>query len=319
MAALNPRYIITVGNQMDVTIGDYLTFLRDDRSLEVFAVYVEGFKPLDGLRFMEAARQIVASGRTVILYRAGRTAEGAKASASHTASIAGDYRVTRAMCEQAGVILADTLEDFDDLVRVFARLRDREASGLRLGALSNAGFESVAMADGLGVLSLAPLSDQTKRRLHEILASNRIDSLVDVHNPLDVTPMAGDAAFEAIARALLADDTVDAAVIGCVPMTAALQTLPASETHKEDLRRTDSVVSRLARLRHESTTPFVAVVDAGSLYDEMAAELEAAAIPTFRTADRAVRMLSVFLQDRAQRLQHAVLPGHARATDPVRS
>jgi acyl-CoA synthetase (NDP forming) len=310
MAALNPRYIITVGNQMDVTIGDYLTFLKDDQSLDVFAVYVEGFKPLDGLRFMDAARQITASGRTVVLYRAGRTTEGARASASHTASIAGDYRVTRAMCEQAGVILADTLEDFDDIVRTFALLRDREATGLRLGALSNAGFEAVAMADRLGVMSLSPLTDDTRRRLREILAASRIDSLVDVHNPLDVTPMAGDAAFEAIARALLNDETVDAAVLGCVPMTAALQTLPAG-SHGEDLRRSDSVVSRLGRLRQESAKPIVAVVDAGALYDDMAAALEAASIPTFRTADRAVRMLSLFVQDRAQRLQHALLEDYA--------
>jgi acyl-CoA synthetase (NDP forming) len=311
MAGLNPRYIITVGNQMDVTIGDYLAFLKDERSIDVFAVYVEGFKPLDGLRFMEAARQVTASGRTVILYRAGRTTEGARASASHTASIAGDYRVTRAMCEQAGVVLAETLEDFDDLVRTFALLRDREASGLHIAALSNAGFESVAIADGLGSLTLAPLTAHTRKRLQEILAQSRIDSLVDVHNPLDVTPMAGDSAFEGVARTLLADETVDAAVIGCVPMTVALQTLRASEGHSEDLSRPDGVVSRLARLRRETSKPWVAVVDAGELYDPMAAALEAAAIPTFRTADRAVRMLSLFSRYKARGLQARVMSDHA--------
>ncbi len=44
---LNPKYAITVGNQLDLTIGDYLTYLKDD-DVRVFAVYVEGFKPLDG-------------------------------------------------------------------------------------------------------------------------------------------------------------------------------------------------------------------------------------------------------------------------------
>ncbi len=293
LAGINPRYVITVGNQMDVTVGDYLSFLGEDRTLQVFAVYVEGFKPLDGLRFMEAAKRIADSGRTIILYRAGRTAEGARASASHTASIAGDYRVTRAMCEQAGVILADTLEDFDDLLRVFALLRDRPAAGVRLGAVSNAGFESVAIADALCGLELVPFKATTRSRIHAVLARNRIDTLVDVHNPLDITPMAGDAAFDEIVRILLADDDVDLAVVGCVPMTSALQTLPAGP-HREDLRRADSVVARLAAVRRDSRKPWVAVVDAGSLYDPMAAALEAASIPTFRAADRAVRMLSVF-------------------------
>ena len=78
LGVVNPRYSVTLGNQMDLTIGDYLTFLKDDPDIDVFAVYVEGFRPLDGLRFLEAARAITSSGRTVILYRAGRTAAGAQ-------------------------------------------------------------------------------------------------------------------------------------------------------------------------------------------------------------------------------------------------
>ncbi|HSL21628.1 MAG TPA: acetate--CoA ligase family protein [Vicinamibacterales bacterium] len=317
LGELNPRYVISVGNQMDVTIGDYLTFLADDASIELFAVYVEGFKPLDGLRFMEAARQIVATGRPVILYRAGRTVEGARATASHTASIAGDYRVTRALCEQAGVIVAESLEDFDDLVRTFALLRDREAAGTRLGALSNAGFESVAIADSLHGLSLATLSDAGRSRIAAALSRGRIDSLVDVHNPLDVTPMAGDAVYEEIVRALLEDGRVDVGVIGCVPMTGALQTLPAGQAHAENIQRAESVVARLARVRQEISKPWVAVVDAGDLYDPMAAALERARIPTFRTADRAVRMLSFFTR-KARRLQAPAIDAHPAATRTLR-
>ena len=49
---LDPRYVVTVGNQIDLTVGDYLTYLKDDRSVEVFACYLEGFRPLDGRRFL---------------------------------------------------------------------------------------------------------------------------------------------------------------------------------------------------------------------------------------------------------------------------
>jgi acyl-CoA synthetase (NDP forming) len=303
LGRLNPRYVISAGNQMDLTIGDYLTFLKDDPTLEVFAVYVEGFKPLDGLRFLEAAQDITATGRTVILYRAGRTPAGAKATASHTASIAGDYRVTRALCRQAGVVVAETLEEFDDLVSTFALLRDREPAGRRLAAVSNAGFESVAIADTLEGFTLASFGDRTRRRLNDVFAQARIDALVDVQNPLDLTPMAGDAAYEEVVRAVLTDDAVDVGVIGCVPMTAALQTLPASAGHDEDLARAGSVVSRLAALRRELVKPWVAVVDAGSLYDPMAAALDAAGIPTFRTADRALRLLRLYCDARARSLQ----------------
>jgi len=77
LGRLDPRYVITVGNQMDLTVGDYLTYLADDPAVRVFGVYLEGFAPLDGIAFLEAAARITRSGRTVILYRAGRTSAGA--------------------------------------------------------------------------------------------------------------------------------------------------------------------------------------------------------------------------------------------------
>jgi 3-oxoacyl-ACP reductase-like protein len=40
------------------------------------------------------------------------------------------------------------------------------------------------------------------------------------------------------------------------------------------------------------------VVDAGAIYDPMARALEEAGIPTFRTADRALRLLNVYCAER---------------------
>ncbi|HSK09236.1 MAG TPA: acetate--CoA ligase family protein [Vicinamibacterales bacterium] len=294
LGALNPRYAITLGNQMDLTVGDYLTYLKDDPALEVFAVYVEGFQPLDGLAFLSAAREITESGRTVILYRAGRTAAGARASASHTASIAGDYTVTRELARAAGVVLAGSLADFEDLVRLFTFLRGKRA-GTRLGALTNAGFEAVAIADNLGALELAPFDAATTARLQGIFTQARIDSVVDVHNPIDLTPMAGDQAYDDSMRAMLDSDAIDLAIVGIVPLTGALNSLPAGPGHREDLSREDSIASRLGRLQRESTKAWVAVVDAGRLYDPLADALLRERIPTFRTADRALRLLNLFV------------------------
>ncbi len=293
LGALNPRYAITLGNQMDLTVGDYLAYLKDDPAIEVFAVYVEGFRPLDGLAFLEAARDITASGRTVILYRAGRTAAGARASASHTASIAGDYTVARELAGAAGVVLAESLSDFDELVRLFTFLRGKRA-GTRLGALTNAGFEAVAFADNLGAFDLTSFGPATTRRLHAVFTQARIDSVVDVHNPIDLTPMAGDAAYEESMRAMLEDEQVDLGVVGVVPLTGALNSLPAGPGHREDLAREDSIARRLGRIRRDSEKAWVAVVDAGRRYDPLADALLGERIPTFRTADTALRLLNVF-------------------------
>ncbi len=298
LGQLNPKYAITLGNQMDLTVGDYLAWLKDDPAIEVFAVYVEGFTRLDGLRFLEASREIVGSGRSVILYRAGRTAAGAKASASHTASIAGDYTVTRELAQAAGVVVAESLSDFDDLVSLFTHLRHKRADGTRLGAVSNAGFECVAIADSLGWLDLAAFDETTSARLQEIFRAARIDAVVDVHNPIDLTPMAGDAAYEDSLRAVMESDGIDIGIVGCVPLTVALDTLPAGPGHDNDLARADGVGLRLARLHATLDKAFVAVVDAGAVYDPFVSVLERHGIPTFRTADTALRLLNVFVASR---------------------
>ena len=298
LRAVNPKFSVTLGNQMDLTVGDYLTYLKDDDSIDVFATYVEGFRPLDGLRFLQAARDITAQGRTVILYRAGRTPAGAQASASHTASIAGDYAVMRGLCARAGVVVAESLDDFEDLVVLFSGLGRRRVTGWRLAAVSNAGFECVAIADSLGRFTLPPFGPDAVRALEAIFVRSRIDKVVDIHNPIDLTPMTGDEAYADTVRALLEDDQYDAVVVGIVPLTAALNTLLPGASHGEDLARPDGIVARLAALKHGDGKPWVAVVDAGALYDPMARALEAAGIPTFRTADRALRLLNVYCAER---------------------
>jgi len=294
LGALDPRYVVTVGNQMDLTVGDYLAYLADDAEVRVFGVYVEGFDRLDGLRFMSAASRITAEGRTVVLYRAGRTAAGATASASHTAAIAGDVTVARELARAAGVTVADTPAAFDDLVRTFVLLDGRPARGRRLGAVSNAGSECVTVADHAGSLELAAFTAETEARLDAILGPAGIVSVVDVHDPLDLTPIADAAIAEAAVRAILDADEVDVVIVGLVPLADTLHTLPPSTSHPEDLSHPDAIAGRLARLWRETTKPWVFVADAGPLYAPWVARIEAAGIPVFGTADAAARALGAW-------------------------
>jgi len=301
LRGIEPKYVIAVGNQMDLTIGDHLEHLAGDPAVDVVAVYVEGFVRLDGLRFLRAARAMADAGRSVLLYRAGRTSAGAAASASHTASIAGDAAVARALAEGAGVTVADTVAEFDDLLGLFARLHGRRAAGGRLGGVTNAGFECVAIADNLGPFELASFGSTTFGRLRDVLGARGIDSVVDIHNPLDLTPMADDAAYEAIVRAVIEDDGVDLVVVGVVPLTAELQTLAAAPDHDEDALAPAAIAARLIRLWAESTKPWVVVVDAGPRYDPLVHRLEEGGLPVFRTVDTAMRVLARWYEARRRR------------------
>jgi hypothetical protein len=164
LADRHPRYLLTVGNQTDLTVGDCVEFLADDPEIAVLGVYVEGFRPQDAVRFVAAARRVRERGGTVVLYRGGRSVTGAAASASHTASIAGDVVATRALALGAGVLVAGTVDEFDDLLRAATLLAGRTERAAT-GAISNAGTRrddrgcsAAALAASTPASALADLS-----------------------------------------------------------------------------------------------------------------------------------------------------------------
>jgi acyl-CoA synthetase (NDP forming) len=295
MPWLDPAVALSLGNQIDLTAGDLLAFLKDDPEIEVFAVYMEGFQPGDGLAFAAGVKDAVGLGKDVVFYKAGRTSEGRSATAGHTASVAGDYAVCENAIAQAGALVADNFNSFSDLLRVCLALRGKAAGGNRLAAVSNAGYESVGMADSIrcgdAELRLAAFSGPTQEAASAILAEHGLAGLVDVKNPLDTTPMASDAAYAALVEAALEDVGVDVVVAGAVPLTPAMQTLAPGEGHADSIFDSDSIAQRLPRIAAASDKPLVAVIDSGILFDPLVDVLQAGGLPVFRSADRAVRAL----------------------------
>jgi acyl-CoA synthetase (NDP forming) len=296
---LQPRYAISTGNQVDLTVGDFVRHLAGDPEVRTFAVYVEGFKPGDGLALAQAVREVVADGRDVIFYKAGRTAEGRRATAGHTASIAGDYAVCEQILRRSGALVAATFDEFLGLLAVSALAGRRNWRGRRLAALSNAGYEAVGIADNVRGdgwnLEFAPLSPATRLVIGAALTRGRAASLVDVRNPLDLTPMADDQVHEDVLRAFLGDPSVDVVLCSTVPLTASTATLPA------ELAAPGSLPNRLARLLPETSTPMVASVDSGSLYDPLADAIRAAGVPVFRSVDAALRATGRYVEAKLSR------------------
>lgn len=308
LPGVEPAYGISLGNQIDLTASDYLRYFREHGDAPFYALYIEGFLPGDGLALAEAAQDIVRRGKQVLVYKSGRSPEGRRATSSHTASVAGDYPVCRAVLEGAGVFVAENLAEFENALRVLPALAGKPALGRRVGLLSNAGFECVILADGLknGVeLELAALAGPTRARIGRVLKPLGIDRLQDIRNPLDLTPVANDAAFVACAEALIDDPSVDCAVISPVPMAAALQTLAPAGGHTEDIHSAGSIGRRLIDIFRRTSKPFVVNLDGGALYDPLAGMLEEAGLPVFRRADEAIRFLAKWtsVKRRAQELR----------------
>ena len=302
---LDPRYALSIGNQIDLTAGDLLSFLADDSGTEVFAVYVEGFRPDDGLAFATAVKRAVAQGKDVVFYKAGRTEEGRSATAGHTASVAGNYAVCENALTQAGALVAADFSEFTDYLRVTLPLRGRHAAGNRLAAISNAGFETVGMADSIrrngAELLLPAFGARTEEVLAKILSDHGLGALVDVRNPFDVTPMTNDTVFADLVAEVLADPGIDAMVVGIVPLTPALQTLPPGDAYPESIDDPDSIAQRLPRLAAATDKPVIAVVESGRLFDPLVETLHEGGLPVFRSADRAVRALCTWIDRKRKR------------------
>ncbi len=299
---LNPAYMVSMGNQTDLTLGDMVKYFKDSPAVDVIAVYAEGFNDLDGLEFCRAVREAVLAGKEVVFYKAGRTPEGKSATSGHTASLAGDYMVCESCVRQAGAIVARNFDEFQDLFSLAENLSAKKIRGNRLAAVSGAGFEAVGMADSIHSddfdLHLAKYSKSSEARIAEILKEKKLEHLVSVANPLDINPSADDETHAAVAEALLRDSGVDAVIIGLDPLSPATHTLGDTPVPAFALNDEKSVLNLIAAAAKRSEKPLVAVVDGGTLYDPLRAALMEREIPVFSLCDKAVAALALYIEAR---------------------
>ena len=299
---LNPAYMVSMGNQTDLTLGDMVKYFKDSPAVDVIAVYAEGFNDLDGLEFCKAVREAVLAGKEVVFYKAGRTPEGKNATSGHTASLAGDYMVCENCVRQAGAIVARNFTEFQDLFLLAENLSSRKIRGNRLAAVSGAGFEAVGMADSIHSddyhMLLASYGEKTREEIGEILKVKKLDGLVAVGNPLDINPSADDETHATIAEILVRDEMVDAVIIGLDPLSPAMHTLKETSVPAFSMDAEDGIVPRLTAVAAASEKPVIGVVDGGRLYDPLRDAFLAAGIPVFPVCDRAVAAVSLYIEAR---------------------
>ncbi|MBA3027304.1 MAG: hypothetical protein FP816_00595 [Desulfobacteraceae bacterium] len=99
--------VVAIGNQANITAADYLEYLGQDEDTKVIGMYLEGLK--EGRRFFQVAKKVSRT-KPIIIFKGGSSDFGARATLSHTASIAGEEAVFQAMCKQAGIIQVPEIE-----------------------------------------------------------------------------------------------------------------------------------------------------------------------------------------------------------------
>lgn len=297
MPHIKPLYSITVGNQQDITVVDYVEKLVEE-DLEVILVYLEGFKYGDGINLARIITRAKQKGKDIIIYKAGRTSVGQKAVMGHTASIAGDYLSTKLILEKAGAIVCEDFDEFCDLALLFSYFAKYKLKNNKVFLMSNAGFETAGMADNLHFIEASQGDKNLSLEIEKILKEYNLDGIVDFKNPMDVTPMACDMAIEKIVSKVLYSDFFSAAIISMVPLTAALNTLPKSNNWPDDLDK--SFLKNVANIMRLTGKPVVFCVASGELYEPYCKMALDNGIAVFRSADRAVRMFEKFLKHKLE-------------------
>jgi acyl-CoA synthetase (NDP forming) len=195
---------LTTGNECDVDVSDTIAYFADDPDTKVIAAYVEGIRDRD--RFMGALERARRAGKPVVMMKVGRSAVGAEAAVSHTASLAGSDAVYDAALRQAGVHRAETTEEMLDVV--YAATRGIFPTTGRLGIVTISGGAGVLMADAAERhgLDVAPMPESAQARLKAILP------YAAVRNPVDTTAQFFNdmSLVTEFARTLLAEGGYDA-------------------------------------------------------------------------------------------------------------
>ncbi len=274
---------VALGNQLDLRLPDLLQALETDPEIRSVAAYVEGFAPGDLEATAFIAARMKQAGRPFLIYRAGRTEVGLAAAASHTGALAGDRDLEKALLTRAGVKIAPTIAAFDAGLAWLGAFPGLEPGPVAV--LTNAGFESVAAGDLMGgAFPPACLSEKEVGSLREILRIHGLENLVSPHLPLDITPMADEAAYRAI-QTLLLDGDAKVLVVGLVPFTRKLAL--------EDRERATAFAHDLKLQAEQKGKAVALVVDAGSSYDAMRTALAKGGLPVFTRMEDALEGLKV--------------------------
>ncbi|MEV7096184.1 acetate--CoA ligase family protein [Amycolatopsis sp. NPDC051045] len=205
-AKMGVSAIVGVGNKADIDEDDLLTFFEHDDHTELIAMHLEDLK--DGRAFAETAKR-VSKRKPVVVLKAGRTSQGAKAASSHTGALAGNDKVYDDILRQSGVVRAPGLNDMLEYARGIPLLP--APKGENVVIITGAGGSGVLLSDacvdnGLNLMEIPPDLDTAFRKF--------IPPFGAAGNPVDITGGEPPSTYRNTIALGLEDDRIHALILG---------------------------------------------------------------------------------------------------------
>jgi acetyltransferase len=266
-------HFISLGDSADVDFGDVLDWLASDGDTRAILMYMESVK--HARKFMSAARA-AARNKPVVVVKAGRAPEGARAAASHTGALAGSDAVFDAAVRRSGMVRVATLEELFDAAETLAH--PSAWRGERLAIVTNGGGAGVLAADALslGKGTLAQLSPATLQALDACLPANWPRG-----NPVDIIGDAPVQRYRDAIGVLLDAPEVD----GVLFMHAPTAVVPAAQ-----------VAEACMPLLRQAAKPVLTAWLGGSTVEPARRAFTAAGLSWYPTPERAVAAWQQFVQ-----------------------
>jgi acyl-CoA synthetase (NDP forming) len=201
---------VSFGNKCDVTESEMMHYLLYDKETKVILLYVEDIK--HGREFLRIAKKVTLK-KPIVALKAGRSAAGARAAASHTGAIAGADKIYDAAFEQTGVIRARDMEEFFDAGKVLAM--QPPALGRIIGVLTDAGGPGIMAVDeceGNG-LSVKRFSEETLQKFQKLKEEGVLPKFAATSNPVDLTGSVTDDMFKVAADIMFQDSEVNGIIL----------------------------------------------------------------------------------------------------------
>ena len=300
---LGVSMFVSMGNRADVSANDLIEYWGPDEEVRCILLYLESFG--NPRHFVPVARRISRE-KAIVAVKSGRSKAGARAASSHTGALAGADMAVDAVLEDCGVQRVDSVGHLFDVALALTRLP--LPRGPRVAVLTNAGGPAILATDALVAsgLELAPLQERTRSKLRELLVPE-----ASVQNPVDMVAGATAENYARSLRLLLADRTVDMALVVFVPpvtrdpVAVARAVFETARGSKKPVvgcfMSRDEVLRTIAR---EATQDWVPVY----LYPESAVRALAALVERRRILDRPEGKVRHFRVGRAA-VQEALRPG----------
>ena len=288
-AGVGFSHFVSLGERADVDFGDMLDWLASDAHTRAILLYIESIE--SPRKFMSAARA-AARNKPVLVVKAGRSAQGQQAAASHTGALAGADIVFDAAIRRAGMLRVDTLQDLFIAAEALAHYRgaiSADPAALEpLTLMTNGGGAGVMAADAAAAaeLPLAPLPPAVRQQLDRLLPANWSHG-----KPLDII---GDAPVERYVQtlqALLSDPATGTLLF----MHAPTAIVPSTDIARALLPLATQEPRRLI----SSWLGGPGVAQARQLFHQ-------AGVPSYDTPEQAVRacaMLATYRRNQEQLMQ----------------